>query len=117
MQAKQREKMRRIQMGEEVDVNDVEVPNDRFKPFNVGMGCGNERQVMEENRKYIQRVGAIFDLPSLTIPKVEVKWTVCYDTSLFISWRVRSPRYSVTPRGDRCQSGVVLFRSESALIA
>ena len=63
MQAKQREKMRRIQMGEEVDVNDVEVSNDRFKPFNV----------MEENRKYIQRVGAVFDLPSLTIPKVEVK--------------------------------------------
>lgn len=73
MQAKQREKMRRIQMGEEVDVNDVEVLNDRFKPFNVEVECGDERQVMEENRKYIQRVGAVFDLPSLTIPKVEVK--------------------------------------------
>ena len=43
MQAKQREKMRRIQMGEEVDVNDVEVPYDRFKPFNVGMGRVGER--------------------------------------------------------------------------
>lgn len=29
------EKMRRIQSGEEVDVNDVEVPNDRYKPFSV----------------------------------------------------------------------------------
>ena len=47
MQAKQREKMRRIQMGEEVDVNDVEVSNDRFKPFNVEVECGDERQVMD----------------------------------------------------------------------
>lgn len=32
--------MRRIQNGEEVDVNDVEVPNDRYKPFNVDMTKG-----------------------------------------------------------------------------
>lgn len=65
--------MRRIQNGEEVDVNDVEVPNDRYKPFNVDMTKGIDGQIQEENSKFIQKVGAMFDLPSLNIPQLPQK--------------------------------------------
>ena len=65
--------MRRIQNGEEVDVNDVEVPNDRYKPFNVDMTKGIDGQIQEENSKFIQKAGAMFDLPSLNIPQLPQK--------------------------------------------
>ena len=65
--------MRRIQNGEEVEVNDVEVPIDRYKPFNVDMTKGIDGQIQEENSKFIQKVGAMFDLPSLNIPQLPQK--------------------------------------------
>lgn len=65
--------MRRIQSGEEVAVNDVEVPNDRYKPFSVGLENSVDEQVQEENSKYIKKAGAMFDLPSLNIPQLPKK--------------------------------------------
>lgn len=56
----------------EAEAQDIDVPDDHFKPFNVeGFQCCLT-QIVEENRKYMNRAMGMFEIPSLAIPKYRV---------------------------------------------
>ena len=65
MQAQQGKRMRRMGQKVEEEGQIVEVPSDREKPLDIAM----------ENRKYLKRVLEVFDMPSLSVPRL---WSVCW---------------------------------------
>ena len=60
MQAQQRKRMRRMEQKAEQEGDSIEVPSDREKPLDIAM----------ENKKYLKRALEMFDVPSLSVPRL-----------------------------------------------
>lgn len=60
VQAQQRKRMKRMGQKVEEEVEMVEVPSDRERPLDIAM----------ENKKYLKRALEVFDMPSLSVPRL-----------------------------------------------